>query len=385
MVKKLVVFFLILGSGSALVLATNTDNTQMKKGTPDIKSISKLEFSDEGVLFIGDSEGGMIYAVELRDSTKSDFAEAIIIGDLEGEIAGMLGTTADNVLIHDMAVNPISRNIYLSVSRGRAKWSSRWELPNDLASADILIKISPTGDFSEVKLENVEYASVSLPNPVDTEKEHRWKKGVKLRVDAITEMVYSKGNIYVAGLSNEEFAASMWISPYPFEKEVEASTLEIFHGAHGKYETAAPIRTFLPYDLNNKSHIMAAYLCTPLVTFEADKLGSQTHVKGRTVAEFGSGNYPLDMVLYQNQGKDYVLMSNSQLPLLIFDPADVEAFEGEINTEVKSYMSGVKYTPRSGSGVQELDDFNEKYIVATQRMPSGKLALTSLSKEWLIP
>ena len=78
-------------------------------------------------------------------------------------------------------------------------------------------------------------------------------------------------------------------------------------------------------------------------------------------------------------------MSNSQLPLLIFDPADVEAYEGEINSEVEGYMAGVKYTPRSGSGIQQLDDFNEKYILATQRLPSGKLALVSLSKGWLVP
>ncbi|MEP1096654.1 MAG: hypothetical protein ABJG78_16175 [Cyclobacteriaceae bacterium] len=378
MIKKLLTILLTIGFISLQA-------GEMKKGKPDIKSISKLTFSDTGILFLGDSEGGNIYAIDLDDTEQSGFEESLNVADVEMEIAGMLGTTAENVLIHDMAVNPISRNTYLSVSRARAKWTSRWHLPNDLASADVLIKVSTSGEFSEVKLENVEYSSVKIPNPINAEKEHEWKKGMKLRVDAITDIIYDDGNIYVAGLSNEEFAASMWISQYPFKKDVRASTLEIYHGAHGAYETQAPIRAFLPYELNNKSHIMAAYLCTPLVTFETEQLGSQEHVKGRTVAEFGSGNYPLDMVLYQNEGKDYVLMSNSQLPLLIFDPVDVESYEGEITTEVEGYMAGVKYTPRSGSGVQELEDFNDKFILATQRMPSGKLALVSLSKEWLRP
>lgn len=381
MIKKILTMTLILATVSAYC----DSGEPFKKGTPDIKSISQLEFNDEGILFIGDSEGGIIYAIDLQDATKSQFQEAINIADLEGELAGMLGTSSENVLIHDMAINPISRNVYLSVSRGRAKWSTKWHLPNDLASADVLIRLTPEGDFSEVKLENVDYSSASLPNPIDPEVEHRWKKGVRMRVDAITDLTYHDGKLYAAGLSNEEFAASMWVAPYPFKKNVAASTLEIFHGAHGKYETSAPIRTFLPYDLNNKSHIMAAYLCTPLVTFETDKLGSQDHVKGKTVAEFGAGNIPLDMVLYQSDGKDYVLMSNSQLPLLIFDPADVESFKGEIDTEVEGYLAGVKYTPRSGAGVQELADLNDKYILATQRMPSGKLSLVSLSKAWLIP
>lgn len=382
MIKTLLNMVLVLGF---FILVASEKDPGMKKGTPDIKSISQLEFNDAGILFIGDSEGGSVFAIDLEDDQSSTFEEALNIADLESEIAGMLGTSSENVLVHDLTVNPISKNVYLSASRARAKWTSRWHLPNDLASADVLLKINNAGEISVVSLENVEYSSVSIPNPVDAEKEHRWKEGIRLRVDAITDLIYHNDNIYVAGLSNEEFAASMWISPYPFKKDVKASTLEIFHGAHGKYETQSPIRTFLPYELNNKSHIMAAYLCTPLVTFETEQLGNQTHVKGRTVAEFGSGNYPLDMVLYQNKGKDYVLMSNSQLPLLIFDPKDVESFEGEITTEVEGYMGGVKYTPRSGSGIQQLADFNAKHIVATQRLPSGKLALVSLPKSWLVP
>lgn len=358
---------------------------QNKKGKPDLKSIGTLEFNGEGTLFIGDSYGGAVYAIDVEDRERSDNAEGVSIGDLEGQIAGLLGTSADNVLIHDLAVNPISQNIYLSVSRGRAAWTSKWHLPNDLAPADILLRVNTQGEISEVSLANVPYSVVKLPNPVNEGIEHRWKKGITTRVDAITGLKYSNGKLYISGLSNEEFAASMWVTPYPFKDEISVSTLEIFHGAHGKYETHSPIRTFVPYDFDNKEHIIAAYLCTPLVTFETASLAGGKHIKGRTVAEFGSGNYPLDMVPYKNNDKEYILMSNSQLPLLIFDPEDVNNYEGSITEEVQGYMGGVKYTPRSGSGVQQLDDLNEKFLIATQRMPSGKLALVSLSKEWLIP
>ncbi|MBX2816485.1 MAG: hypothetical protein KTR24_10820, partial [Saprospiraceae bacterium] len=196
---------------------------------------------------------------------------------------------------------------------------------------------------------------------------------------------YHNGKLYVAGLSNEEFSASMWVTPYPFQDHVAASTLEIYHGAHGEYETHAPIRAFLPYRLRGEESIIAAYLCTPLVTFPSADLKDGQHIKGRTVAEFGSGNYPLDMVTYTNGEKQYILMSNSQLPLMIIDPDDIEGFEGSITEVVEGYMAGVNYTPRSGSGVQQLDDLNEKFLVATQRMPSGKLALVSFPKEWLRP
>lgn len=378
--KTIPVFVLIL-----FAFITLAKDPGMKKGTPNIVSLSVLEFNEDGILFIGDSKGGAIYAIDLADNEASSNEKALNIIDLEDKLAGMLGTTADNIMIHDMAVNPISQNTYLSVSRGRAKWTSRWEAPNDLVDADILIKISPSGEMSEASLENVDFSSIDIPNPIDANIEHRWKKGAKLRSDAITDIAFDDGKIYVSGLSNEEFRAAMWTSNYPFTKDVSANTLEIFHGAHGKWETASPVRAFLPYELNNEKQFLAAYLCTPLVTIDAKKLESGKHVKGRTVAEFGSGNFPIDMVLYQNNGKDYILMSNSALPLLLFDPADIAAYEGEITEEVKGYLAGVKYTPRSGTGVQQLADFNSKYILATQRLPNGKLVLTSLPKEWLYP
>ncbi|MEQ9466080.1 MAG: hypothetical protein RLN88_01640 [Ekhidna sp.] len=357
----------------------------MKIGTPDIISLSVLEFNSDGILFIGDSKGGAIYAVDLNDNEASSNEEGLVIPDLEDKISAMLGTTAENVMIHDLAVNPISQNAYVSVSRGRAKWASRWETPNDLEDASVLLRISPSGDISEVSLENVEFSSVQIPNPVDPGVDHEWIKGAKLRANAITDIGFDGGTVYVSGLSNEEFRASMWTASYPFTDDVKANTLEIYHGAHGEWETASPVRAFLPYELNNQKQLLAAYLCTPLVTIDASNLVDGKHVKGRTVAEFGSGNFPIDMIKYQNNGKDYILMSNSALPLLLFDPEDVANYEGEITEKVEGYLAGVKYTPRSGSGIQQLADFNAKYILATQRLPNGKLALISLPKSWLYP
>lgn len=357
----------------------------MKKGTPEISSISVLSFNKDGVLFIGDSFGGKVFAIDFSDAQRSSSEERLSIPDIESEIASFLGTTSDNIMIHDMAANPVSQNLYLSVSRGKAKWSSVWETPNNLENADILIRIAPDGSISEASLENVEFSSVDLPNPIDAEKEHRWKKGVKLRSDGIMDIEFWNGKIYISGLSNEEFSSALWTADFPFSGNAKINTLEIYHGAHGAWETASPIRSFLPYELNGKSSLLASYLCTPLVTIELDKLSENTHVKGRTVAEFGAGNFPIDMVLYQNNGRDLILMSNSALPMLIVDPADVESYEGEITEEVKGYLGGVKYTPRSGTGIQQLTDFNAKFILATQRQPNGKLALISIPKSWMAP
>lgn len=377
--KNLIVLLCFL---TTLTFATDPG---MSNGTPEIESISVLSFNKEGILFIGDSFGGKVFAIDLNDNQASTNDKNLSIPDLESEVASFLGTSADNILIHDMAVNPISQNLYLSVSRGKAKWTSKWETPNNVEKADILLKISPDGSLSEASLQNVEYSSVSLPSPINADDEHRWKKGVKLRSEAITDIKYLDNRIYVSGLSNEEFSSAMWTAEFPFTSDAKINTLEIFHGAHGKWETASPIRSFLPYELNGKNSILASYLCTPLVILDLAEFSTSTHIKGRTVAEFGSGNFPIDMVPYKNKGRDLVLMSNSALPLLIFDPEDVENFEGEITSEVEGYRGGVDYTPRSGAGIQQLADYNEKYIVATQRQPNGKLALISINKDWMTP
>jgi hypothetical protein len=348
----------------------------------EIRSMGALAFGPEGVLFIGDGKGGAVFAVDLNDRTPNGATSELTVPNLEGKIAAFLGASKDDVLIHDMAVNPVSRNVYLAVSRGRQEWDDEWLLPNDVADANVLVKVDGKGALSEVNLKGLRIESAALPNPVSPEKEHAWKKGIALRTDTITDMYYAAGTLYVAGLSNEEFAAALWRIPYPFIGKASATTLENYHGAHGEYETEAPIRTFVPYALGGKEHILAAYLCTPLVTFPLADLKDGEHVKGRTIGEFGSGNYPLDMIVYKKDGREKLLIANSDLPFLIVDPKDIESYQGEISTPTSTYVAGVRYEPRSGVGVQQMDLLGPETIVTLRRHPGGNLDLVSLPVKW---
>jgi hypothetical protein len=349
-------------------------------GKPDLRSLSSLAFGPEGVLFVGDGKGGAVFAIDLEDHAPRDVKEPQDLVDLEGKLAALLGATPADVMVHDLAVNPISKNAYLAVSRGRAAWTDRWLLPNDVADASVLVRVDVDGTLSAVDLSSVRHARVALPRPVDPAKQVEWKK-TSQRADAITHMAYADGALWIAGLSNEEFAATMWRVKYPFEGPVSITTLENFHGAHGKYETEAPIRAFVPYPLRGKLHVLAAYLCTPLVTFPAADLTDGRHVRGRTIGEFGSGNYPLDMVLVKNEGKEKLVIANSNLPLMVVDPREVERFEGEITKEVEGYTAGVRFESRSGTGVQQLDNLGDLHVVALQRLMGGRLDLVPMTVE----
>jgi len=359
----------------ALLVIAAASPTVAEADTPKILSMSALAFGPDGTLFVGDSKGGAVFALPVSDEKSTTWSERTTVANIEAKIAAALGTTADEVLIHDMAVHPKTQGVYLAVSRGRGEWATRWLLPNDVADASILLRIDGKGGIGEVKLEGLEIVKAALPNPVASEKKHRWKDGVSLRADTITDLVYSEGTLYVAGLSNEEFASTLWKIPYPFEEGITATTLEIFHGAHGEFETHAPIRTFVPYSLEGERHVLAAYLCTPFVTFKESELVGGEHVKGRTIAEFGSGNYPLDMIVYQKEGKDRLLIANSNLPLMIVKPEDIEAFEGEILEEPETYAAGLNFEHRSGSGIQQLDLLNSDQVVMLQRLPGGTMDL----------
>jgi len=376
-------FFIIVGALFVMVVFSQTSiakstSNDFITGTPDIKSMGTLTFNSDGVLFIGDSKSAAVFAIDLTDKAPSNKEDGLQVRDIENKIASMLGTTADEILIHDLAVNPISKNAYLSVSLARTKWESRWQLPNELDDARLLLRVTPAGEIQEVSLQNVRYSKAVLPNPVAIDAKHKWKKGTTLRVDTITDMVYADDRLYVAGLSNEEFASTMWLVDFPFKNNAIFTTLEIYHAAHGAYETHAPIRTFLAYKVNNYAHILASYLCTPMVSFPVADLKNKAHLKGNTLAEFGSGNYPLDMILYKKDGKDLILMANSALPLMVIDPEDIEKQKVGLTSKPASYTAGVPYTAKSGGAIQQLANYNSKNVLALQRTPAGKLDLISL-------
>ena len=155
---------------------------------------------------------------------------------------------------------------------------------------------------------------------------HLRLKSEPMRTQTITDLVYDDGVLLVAGASNEEFLSTLRRIPFPFNGGAESSSLEIFHVSHGKYETHSPIRTFVAY--GDGAGVLAAYTCTPVVHFSLADLRAGEQAKGRTVAELGAMNSPIDMVSYQSGGDEYLLVSNLRHPLMKLRAADIDTQEG---------------------------------------------------------
>jgi hypothetical protein len=323
----------------------------LQAGKADLKSAGALTFGPDGILFVGDSIGGMIFALDTQDRTPSQ-ATALEVAGLADKVAAMAGTTADQIQVNDVAVNPVSRKTYVSVSRGLGP-----------AAEPLIVRIDPAGKIEALSLDNIRHSRVPLPNPVNASTGGR---GGNQRLQAITDLAFVENRVFVAGLSNEEFSSTLRAIPFPFTEAGKGTNVEIWHGSHNRFETNSPIRTFLPYKVNNEQTILASYTCTPLVKVPVSSLTAGSKVMGTTIAEFGAGNTPLDMIAYSKGGKPFILMSNTSRGVMKFSAEGLEKFE-PITKQVPD-KAGVPYeTVASLTGVVQMDQFDAQSAVVLTR------------------
>lgn len=332
----------------------------LEVGTPQIKSVGPLAFGPEGILFIGDNIGAAIFAIDVRDHDAPSGEVSMNMDMVDTSLAALLGCSREDVHIKDMTVHPISQNTYLSVMRG----SGDSALP-------VLIKIGPDGMLSHVLLEDVPF-SQSLIEDAPDQEDPRTVSRDQLRTVTVTDMAYVDGVLLVAGASNEEFSSTLRRIPFPFTGSTLANSLEIFHVSHGKYETAAPIRNFVPYDGN--ASVLASYTCTPVVQFSLTGLNTGTQVKGKTVAELGARNRPFDMVSYVHANQEYLLVSNSTYALMKIACKDID--EQECLTQPEEPV-GVPRQELPHQGVSRMENLNGSNVLMMQRDADGNISLRS--------
>ena len=338
----------------------------MKEGKAAFKSMGPLAFGPEGILFAADTKAAAIVAISTGDTKPATGSKALKVEGINQKLAALLGTTADQILINDLVVNPISHNTYLAVSRGRGP-----------EATPVLVRVKTDGPLEVVSLDKVKFSRGELPDaPVDgvTGQGNRQSNP---RQESITDIGFLEDRVLVAGLSNEEFASTLRAVPFPFKTVANGTSVEIYHGAHGKFETRSPVRTFVAFKVGNEPSLLAAYTCTPLVQFPIKELKPGAKIKGKTIAELGNRNRPLDMITYQKDGKDYLLLANSSRGVMKINAEEIAAAEGII-TQVPD-KQGVTYETVEGwKGVDQLDRFDDKNVVVLRRGEGDALNLESL-------
>src|ERR1051326_6178600 len=311
----------------------------LSAGKVEIKSAGPLAFGPEGILFVGDSVGGSVVEIDTGDRTPARGGAEINVDGVDAKIAAMAGVAPDQIAINDVKVNPVSKNAYLSVSRGRG--------PDGIP---MIVRVDRTGAISSVSLDNVRHAAVSLKDMPAVRQGARQDP----RMMTITDMSYVDGRLMVAGLSNEEWSSALRSIPVPFKEANRASTVQIWHSSHGRYETESPVRTFVPYTISGKQYILAAYTCTPLVKIPVSELTPGGKVKGATIAALGAGNQPLDMVPYRKDGHEFILVANSSRGLVKLQGDRLETYSAIDSPTKVDGPAGVPYETLSLKNVQQL-------------------------------
>ena len=346
----LAIAFAVVTTGFTPASAPKAANAQDTAAT--LASIGPLTFGPNDVLFAADTQGAAIYAFELGTAATGGAAGAKDIEAIDQKIAALLGTDAAAISITDLAIHPKSKNAFISVMRGQGA---------DAKPA--LIRVDGAGKLEAVQLSSLRHTKAALANapaaPADGARRNP-------RADSITDMSFADGKLIVAGLSNEEFASKLRTIAYPFNAVEPGTSVEIYHGNHGALETRSPVYTFVPYMVNGQPHLIAGYLCTPLVKFPVSALTGTQKVVGTTIAELGAGNRPLDMVVYKKDGKEFLLMSNTNRGVMKIPTADFGT-AAAINTQIGG-TAGIAYeTIQAMTGVDQMDLLDAQRAIVIAR------------------
>jgi hypothetical protein len=355
----------------------------LEPGRVSLRSAGPITFGPDGILFLADNAAATVFAVDVADPGPAGGAEPFDLADVDARVGSFLGCGPGDITIRDMAVHPLSHNVYLSVRRGHGD-----------AAQPVLVRISVAdGAIDDVPLDQVPFSAVAIGDapgedderldttlPLGDEGEEMQFGTLKIRLlrqpirtATVTDMAYAGGALLIAGLSNEEFSSKLRRIPFPFSAGIVGSSLEIFHVSHGKWETAAPIRAFVPYD--GGASVLASYTCTPVVHFRLADLTDGAKAVGRTVAELGPVNQPLDMVSFVQDGEEYLLVANSAHGLVKIACRDID--RQSPLTEPQQPV-GVPRETKDLQGIRRLANLGGSYVLALQADDAGRQHLRSL-------
>jgi hypothetical protein len=333
----------------------------MKVGTPELKSAGPATFAPQGILLVGDTAGAMIFAIATGDTASGSPAQALNVEKIDEKIASLLGTTPQEIVINDLAVNPETQSTFLTVSRGKG--------PD---AKPVILRVDSSGKLGEFSLKDVKYSQAPLPNAPKAES--------RGRQDVTTDLQFAGGQIIVAGLSNEEFGSQLRVIPFPFAEVGNGASVEIWHTAHGLFETKSPVRTFAVFDVGGQPNVLAAYTCTPLVKFPLSDLKPGSKVKGTTIAELGNRNRPLDMIVYQKDGKDYLLMANSARGVMKVNVENIDKTQGLTASVKGGGTAGLPYeTIKDLQGVVQLDRLDKDHALLLVQAENGAKSLKAIA------
>lgn len=376
MTKYVLVALVLLGTIYGFTLLKSVESPILNLEELSLPGASVLAFGPDNILFVGDSKNGVVYAFQTT-GTAVENPVPYNLTNFDLILAKKLDVSPRDLVIRDMKMHPASQEVYLAVKKDHK--------PDTPA---MIAVVNAKGEIHFLDVKTAMKGKVNIKNPASTDL--KFWRDIPASTLTITDIDYYDGNIYVAGLSNGEFASTLRKIAYPFtDKQDAVKGIEIYHAVHTQMETRAPIRTMTISDLGGTPTLIASYTCTPLVTIPLSEIKEGNAIKGKTVAELGYGNTPIDMITYMAQEQDGSFdekllvtqkhRSGSFMSLKEVGKAMAEG-EGMVGTMAMNPTgtAGLHITPIPTSAVLHIDNQGQMFVGTLKRnLETGGLDLVS--------
>jgi hypothetical protein len=166
---------------ASATLAWGANHWGLTPGSVDLRSAGLLTFGTGGISLIGDPESAAVFEVGTED-TESAGDSACQLDDLTANLKATY--SASDVTVGDMAVNPVSRNVYFSLTvTQQEKVGPR------------IARIDVKGNLSAVSVQKVDFARVGLPNAAEATGPTPSRSSGQ----PITDIAYLDGRVNVSG------------------------------------------------------------------------------------------------------------------------------------------------------------------------------------------
>ena len=291
---------------------------------PSLTSVGPLAFAPDGTLFAADNlEAAPIYRARPRRQASGGGARAPRASTPRSE-AGRDARHRRRPRSRS-PTSPCtrrSRNSFVAVMRGQGAGA---------AARRSSASTAPARSIS-VSLRGAEVPEAStLPNAPAAST----PAAATRAPSSVTDMALVNGRLWVAGLSNEEFASKLCADPVSVRTADSGTSVEIYHGNHGALETRSPVYAFVPYTIDRPAehhrrlHLHAAR--------EVPGVGARSPAR-RCAARRSPSSAPATgrstWSLYKKDGKEFLLMSNTSRGVMKIPTDDVRARAAPITAPV---------------------------------------------------
>jgi hypothetical protein len=364
----------------------------MTRDVPNVPaSAGALTFCPDGTLFVADNKNCAIFAYATQSDARQAPVKPFFHEHIDRRVGEALAVAPGQLTVGGLAVHPLTRDIYISFS----VWA-------DGTSEPSVVRVTPEGHLSLLDLSTMVAVHVlsNVPDETATVKSrvgdwpvppnffYEKKARTPLRSMAIVDMKVHRGELYVSGVSNLEFASTLRRIPIPFDGSSSDTQIQIYHVAHGIYETRAPIRAMGFAEIDGQDTLIAAYACSPVVLIPLSELRSGAKVIGKTIGDMGNGQ-PISLVPYRLEGQDMVLITNLARGPMVMPVSGFAGAKGYTpETTPAPFMFDLSpHMPIGPVGKQVMfvgsslraDLFSEDYFVSlTRESDTGGLTLETL-------